>query len=190
MRILIASLILLLASPLCLAQSYLRQTVIVSKDAKPMGVAEVLSPVELISVNGDKAVVKISGVVADSYRAVLQRSISNSEVFVRFDTENPTNFTQLKQIEDDYGEVWFESEGVYEVDKSAVTDDAEPLYAKAKELYEITCSACHRLHEPQSFTANQWPASIQGMISANYVTLEESDLALITKYLQHNSRNQ
>ena len=71
MRILIASLILLLASPLCLAQSYLRQTVIVSKDAKPVGVAEVLSPVELISVNGDKAVVKIFVVVADSYRAVL-----------------------------------------------------------------------------------------------------------------------
>ena len=71
----------------------------------------------------------------------------------------------------------------YEVAADAVTSDDKALYAKAKELYEGTCSACHRLHEPNSFTVNQWPANLQGMVDAGYVALEKGDLELIVKFL-------
>ena len=70
----------------------------------------------------------------------------------------------------------------------ALGSAANALYKQAQQKYEETCSACHRLHEPNSFTAAQWPANLQSMIDTNYVSLEETELNLIVKYLQHNAK--
>ena len=91
-------------------------------------------------------------------------------------------------VSDDYGELWYEVEGTYEVAADALGSDANALYKQAQQKYEETCSACHRLHEPNSFTAAQWPANLQSMIDTNYVSLEETELNLIVKYLQHNAK--
>ena len=114
--------------------------------------------------------------------------MKEAEIYATFTNEADANFKKGKKIEDDYGEVWYEVEGVYEISSDAVAKDAEALYADAKTNYEQICSACHRLHEPNSFTANQWPASMQEMINANYVALEGDDVNLIVKYLQHNAK--
>ena len=114
--------------------------------------------------------------------------MKEAEIYATFANEAETNFKKGKKLEDDYGEIWYEVEGIYEVGSDAVAKDAKALYAEAKTNYEQICSACHRLHEPNSFTANQWPANLQEMINANYVALEGDDLNLIIKYLQHNAK--
>lgn len=173
---------------LAAAGEVISHSAVVSQNGKPIGKIQVLTPVEVVSKNAAPVKVMVKGVVSENYPLQIQKSMQNGEIYVVFDTENVANFTKGKKLEDDYGEIWYEATGVYEVAADAVAADVRPLYAKAKELYELTCSACHRLHEPNSFTANQWPANLQGMIDAGYVAMEEADLELITKYLQQHSK--
>ena len=153
-------------------------------NGKIVGKAEVLTPVEIVGENR----IKIVGVVSENYLGQIQKDIKNGEIYATFDVEDETNFKKIKKLEDDYGEIWYEVEGVYEISKDSVTKDSDTLYNKAKALYEESCSPCHRVHEPNSFTANQWPASFQSMIDLGYVALEEADINLIIKYLQHNAK--
>ena len=165
----------------------LTKTTDISLGGKKVGKIEVLTPVEVVSKDGAKAKIKVKGAVSANYLAQIQRSVKNAEIFTVFDAQSETNFKKIKEVEDDYGELWYEVEGTYEVAADALGSDANALYKQAQQKYEETCSACHRLHEPNSFTAAQWPANLQSMIDTNYVALEETELNLIVKYLQHNA---
>ncbi|EET79233.1 molybdopterin-containing oxidoreductase III, DMSO/TMAO/BSO reductase family, monoheme c-type cytochrome [Campylobacter showae] len=169
------------AAAISLNAEILTKTTEISLDGKKVGKIEVLTPVEVVSKDGAKAKIKVKGAVSANYLAQIQRSVKNAEIFTVFDAESEANFKKIKEVEDDYGELWYEVEGTYEV-------AADALYKQAQQKYEETCSACHRLHEPNSFTAAQWPANLQSMIDTNYVALEETELNLIVKYLQHNAK--
>lgn len=164
------------------------KTATISQEGKAIGEIQILTPIEVLSGEGGVTKIKIKGVVNENYQFQIQKNMKEAEIYATFTNEADANFKKSKKIEDDYGEVWYEVEGVYEISSDAVAKDAEALYADAKTNYEQICSACHRLHEPNSFTANQWPASMQEMINANYVALEGDDLNLIVKYLQHNAK--
>jgi len=160
----------------------------VTLDGKNIGKIEVLTPVEVIEKGEKTSKIKVNGVVSGNYLAQLQRSIEDPEVFIAFNDESEANFKKVKDIEDEYGEVWYQAEGVYEVPNDVLGGDTKKLYVKAQQIYEETCSACHRLHEPNSFTAAQWPANLAGMVDAKFVALDETDLNLVLKYLQHNAK--
>ena len=160
----------------------------ITLDGKMIGKIEVLTPVEVVEKGDKTSKIKVSGVVFSNYLAQLQRSIAYPEVFILFNDESEANFQKVKDLEDDYGEVWYQANGVYEVPNDALGGDTNKLYTKAKQIYEETCSACHRLHEPNSFTAAQWPANLAGMVDAKFVALDETDLNLVLKYLQHNAK--
>ena len=164
------------------------KTTAISQDGKTIGEVQILTPIEVLPGDGGVAKIKIKGVVSENYQLQIQKNMKEAEIYATFTNEAETNFKKGKKLEDDYGEIWYEVEGIYEVGSDAVAKDAKALYAEAKTNYEQICSACHRLHEPNSFTANQWPANLQEMINANYVALEGDDLNLIVKYLQHNAK--
>lgn len=164
------------------------KTATISQDGKAIGEAEILTPIEVLSSEGGVAKIKIKGVVSENYQLQIQKNMKEAEIYAIFANEAEANFKKGKKLEDDYGEIWYEAEGIYEISSDAVAKDAKSLYAEAKTNYEQICSACHRLHEPKSFTANQWPANLQEMINANYVALEGDELNLIIKYLQHNAK--
>ena len=164
------------------------KTATISQDGKAIGEAEILTPIEVISSEGGVTKIKIKGVVSENYQLQIQKNMKEAEIYAIFTNEAEENFKKGKKLEDDYGEIWYEAEGIYEISSDAVAKDAKALYAEAKTNYEQICSACHRLHEPKSFTANQWPANLQEMINANYVALEGDELNLIIKYLQHNAK--
>ena len=149
---------------------------------------QVLTPVEVIAKDGAKARISVKGAVSGNYIAQIQRSVKNAEIFTVFDDENEANFKKIKEVEDDYGEIWYEVEGTYEIAADALGNDANTLYKQAQQKYEEACSPCHRLHEPNSFTTAQWPGNLQGMIESGFVALDETDLNLIVKYLQHNAK--
>ena len=132
----------------------------ISLGGKVIGKISTLTPVEVVSKNGATAKIKVKGVASENYPLQIQKNMQEGEIYAVFDKERSENFAKGKKLEDD---------GMYEVAADAITSDDKALYAKAKELYEGTCSACHRLHEPNSFTVNQWPANLQGMVDAGYV---------------------
>ena len=183
------ALIVACVTAICLNAEVLTKTAEISLGGKKVGKIEVLTPVEVIAKEGAKAKISVKGAVSGNYIAQMQRSVKNAEIFTVFDAESEANFKKIKEVEDDYGELWYEVEGTYEVAADALGGDANALYKQAQQKYEETCSACHRLHEPNSFTAAQWPANLQSMIDTNYVSLEETELNLIVKYLQHNAKD-
>lgn len=166
------------------------QTTDIKLNGKTVGNIKVLTPVEIVNKGEKTSTIKVKGVVSDNYMGRIQNSVSNGEIYVEFNDENSSNFNSIKEIEYDYGEIWHESEGIYEVDSNILSGDdkSEELYTQAKNLYEQSCSSCHILHEPTNFTANQWPAELNIMIDSGYVFLEKNDLDLILKYLQHNAK--
>lgn len=176
------------AAAVSLNAEVLTKTTDISLDGKKVGKIEVLTPVEVTSKDGAKAKIKVKGAVSANYLAQIQRSVKNAEIFTVFDDENEANFKKIKEVEDDYGEIWYEVEGTYEIAADALGNDANTLYKQAQQKYEEACSPCHRLHEPNSFTTAQWPGNLQGMIESGFVALDETDLNLIVKYLQHNAK--
>ena len=176
------------AAAIGLNAEVLTKTTDISLGGKKVGKIEVLTPVEVVSKDGAKAKIKVKGAVSANYLAQIQRSVKNAEIFTVFDDENEANFKKIKEVEDDYGEIWYEVEGTYEIAADALGNDANTLYKQAQQKYEEACSPCHRLHEPNSFTTAQWPGNLQGMIESGFVALDETDLNLILKFLQHNSK--
>lgn len=177
-----------LACSLAFSADVIAKDANITLDGKMIGKIEVLTPVEVVEKGDKTSKIKVNGVVSANYLAQLQRSIEDPEVFVAFNDESEANFKKVKDLEDDYGEVWNQVDGVYEVPNDALGGDTKKLYVKAQQIYEETCSACHRLHEPNSFTAAQWPANLAGMVDAKFVALDETDLNLVLKYLQHNAK--
>ncbi|WP_078415707.1 hypothetical protein [Campylobacter pinnipediorum] len=190
--------ILLMACFANAQQGYLSKHVEISKDGNVIGVATTLTPVEIISDNNGVANVKITGFVNENYQEKIVLDPVKYEEYAIFskDGENATYEGGINpyiknngKIEDDYGEIWLKAEISFDVPKDSVVYDPNPLYAKAKGLYEQTCSACHHLHDTTEFTVGQWPAAIESMESAGYIVLESSQRDLITKFLQHNAKD-
>ena len=92
----------------------------ITLDGKMIGKIEVLTPVEVVEKGDKTSKIKVSGVVSANYLAQLQRSVEDPEVFVAFDNESEANFKKVKDLEDDYGEVWYQADGVYEVPNDAL----------------------------------------------------------------------
>lgn len=167
-------------------------------NGKEIGSVSILTPVQTIKASQDKTEVSIVGFVQEGYQGKLVKSPALGEEFVVFENEDGSASYKgdknpyikiLEKTEDDYGEVWLKSEFKFEVKSDNLTKDPEPLYSNAKSLFEQTCSACHILHEPNSYTVNQWPSQIESMISSGFVGLEDADKNAIIKYLQHNARD-
>lgn len=101
-------------------------------------------------------------------------------------TNQPPDETKLAEQKDDYGNVWVDARvGAY-VAPTTLVDDQSTVWERAGKLYHARCSACHAVHNPREFTANQWPGILK--IMAKNAALRPDELALITKYLQTHAK--
>lgn len=177
---------------------YLNKNVDIKVDGKVIANASLLSPVKVLSQNGDVFKVELVGYVNDNYQEELVKSFTQNENYASFhdDKDNATfkgdknpYIKMLEKAEDDYGEVWHKASISFDVKKEDLIKSAEVVYKDARNLYEQTCSACHRLHDTNSYTTNQWPSNVESMISTGYVDLDKKDKMMIIKYLQQNSKD-
>ncbi len=88
---------------------------------------------------------------------------------------------------DDYGTNWQQVKLSGTVPSTDLSADASALWADGEALYSSSCSACHALHSPDQFTANQWPGSLKSMLPM--VSLSDEQLELMTKYLQYHAKD-
>ncbi|ADR37623.1 cytochrome c-type protein TorC [Oceanithermus profundus DSM 14977] len=94
----------------------------------------------------------------------------------------------LKTVTDeDTGQVWNKVRlAGFWVPEKALSRDLRKPWATAEALYKKNCSACHALHDPAQFTANQWPQVLKSMTSRT--PLDKTQIAWITKYLQYHAK--
>ena len=101
-------------------------------------------------------------------------------------TEPPTDEAKLSEQKDDYGNTWIHARiGAY-VAPTTLADDQSVVWESAVKLYHTRCSACHAVHNPKEFTANQWPGILK--IMAKNAALQPAELALLTEYLQTHAK--
>lgn len=177
---------------------YLKQDQNVDIDGKNVGLVSVLTPVKILKMGSEKSDIVLSGYVQEYYQAKLVKSPEIDEQYMSFEIKEDVNSYDgdtnpyLKIIgekKDGYGENWLQAEIQLSVPTASIEKDPNVLYNQAKSLYEQTCSACHLLHEPNQYTANQWPSNIDSMIGLGFVALEDLDKSMVIKYLQHNAKD-
>lgn len=188
-----------LISSFALAQTmYLNKSVDIKINGKTVANAKLLSPVNVISQNGDDYKVELIGFVNDNYQEEIVKSFTQNENYASFhdDKDNATfnadknpYIKMLEKQEDEYGEIWHKASISFDVKKTDLVEDKNTILKEAKILYEQTCSPCHHLHEPTEYTVNQWPSNLESMISADYVALDKNEKELIIKYLQNNAKD-
>ena len=162
-----------------------------SLNGKKVASITVLTPVEIIKEKKGTSSIKIKGFRLEDYPQMVVRDMKRGELYVEFPEEDEKlaskSFKVLKNFEDDYGEVWQEVEGEFNIKSTFLTKDINALNKKAQSTYSQTCSMCHRLHEPHDFTVNQWPHQVESMMIE--IPLEKKVKELIVKYLQHNAKD-
>jgi len=94
----------------------------------------------------------------------------------------------LEQRRDDYGTVWKHVQISGYVSSKHLVPDVATVWSAGQELYDARCSACHALHAPTEFTANQWPGILQTMVKN--AALDPEQATLVTRYLQAHARQQ
>lgn len=178
--------------------AYLNKDVAIVHNNKQIGNAKMLSKVDILKENKDSYLLSLTAYVGDDYQEEMLKAPNKNEVLANFwdKNENASYKTEknpylkvIKTIEDEYAETWYKVSIEFEAKKSDVINDDKELLKEAKSLYEQNCSACHRLHSPNSFTINQWPSNIDSMIGLNYVNLNKEEKAMIIKYLQINAKD-
>ncbi|PSM53147.1 molybdopterin-containing oxidoreductase III, DMSO/TMAO/BSO reductase family, monoheme c-type cytochrome [Campylobacter blaseri] len=194
-------LILTIMSSFAFAESnigFLNNSKQITLNGKMIGDVSVLTPVEILKTENEKTDVLLTGYIQEYYQAKIVKSPQIDEEYMNFEIKEDINSYDgdvnpyvkvVDKVEDDYGEIWFKTQIKLTVPTSYIDIDPSMIYNQAKGLYEQTCSACHLLHEPNQYTANQWPSNIDSMIGLGFVALEDLDKNMIIKYLQHNAKD-
>ena len=97
-----------------------------------------------------------------------------------------TGLKTLSTATDAYGNVWHDVTLSGYVKRSDLTPNQNMVWEKAIALYNARCSACHALHQPSEFTANQWPKILKTM--THNAALTPDDAALVTQYIQTHAK--
>lgn len=156
-------------------------------NGEKVGVLRVLSPVEVISEEGEFLKIKISGYQLTNYPIAIVRDMQRNEEYALLNKDKISSLKSLKKEDDEYGETWDKVEGIYTVTAHAISKENKSLYAQAKDTYEATCGGCHGVPHAKDYTVNQWPNQIKAMNAK--VALDSDTKWLITKYLQQNAKN-
>ncbi len=99
------------------------------------------------------------------------------------------NVKTLKTVTDPYTEQeWRQVKlaGVW-VPEGSLAPKLDTLWGSASALYTKTCSACHALHPPKQYTANQWPGILKSMTPRT--SLSKEQIEWVKRFLQYNAKD-
>lgn len=107
-------------------------------------------------------------------------------ILARLTASRPDNRKVLARSQDTYGIDWERVVITGWVSSKDLVGQISSVWQKANAIYQKRCTACHALHQPTEFTANQWPSILRIMTKRAALTPE--DTALVTEYLQSHAR--
>ncbi len=156
----------------------------------PAGLIEPATQVKVLEENKDSMKILISGwrkmkgfgrVVYEDFglnilSAELSIAIAKDEQYVRTFEQKADDMTGLNWQKIDV-ELW--------VRKANFTADIAPVWAAAKQVYDVNCALCHTQPAEAHFDANMWPSMFDGMMG--FVNFDGATQSLVLKYLQKHS---
>lgn len=137
---------------------------------------------------GARSAVTLDGWSPDGAESVVDAAVGQRVVLATMSAPAIAHRNVLDQTTDAYGSKWSHVQFTGYVDATHLVPNVDTVWQSAKQLYSTRCSACHSLHSPSEFTANQWPGILQVM--GKNAALDPSQAALITHYLQAHARPQ
>jgi hypothetical protein len=145
------------------------------------------TPLEVVKRDNDHAEVRIDGWSMTGADQYVFAAKGQRITLVRLTTIESANRKVLGHSKDDYGIDWQHVVVTGWVAPGTLTGDVAPVWAEADALFKKRCTACHALHQPTEFTANQWPHILKIMTQRAGLTQDET--TLVTKYLQTHARS-
>ena len=155
-------------------------------DTKLSGKILTTTPLEVLKIEGDKALVKLTGWNQGKVKRMLYFSNGVRIIAAAFSKKAKYEY---KIIETDTTgkKPWHKVEITTWVENKNLIDDIKPLFTEAKNLMETNCGLCHAFHPTHEFSANQWPAVIKGM--APRTPMSKDQILLISQYAQKHSKD-
>ena len=138
--------------------------------------------------SGARSAVTLDGWSPDGAESIVYAAVGQRVVLATMNAPALTNRSVLSKTTDAYGKAWSDVQFSGWVDSTHLVPSVDTVWQSAQQLYATRCSACHSLHKPTEFTANQWPGILQVMVKN--AALEPTQAALITRYLQAHARPQ
>ena len=138
-----------------------------------------------------RATITIDGWSIQGADPVIYSAVGERIILATLDASDASALAHRKTLghkSDPYGTRWNHVQISVAVDTSQLTPRVASVWSAAHSLYAARCSACHALHSPTEFTANQWP-NILTIMTKN-AALDPSQAALVRQYLQTHARAQ
>jgi len=175
------------AAPLA-SDEFVATATTLSADSGGTALGEVTpaTPVTVAATRADAAQVAIEGWSMHDAPQYLYPAIGQRIVLVTLDAAGQAARTIERSQDDKYGIHWDEVKIVGWVPGANLTADLSTVWQAARTLYQDRCSACHALHRPTEFTANQWPSILK--IMTMRAALAPNEAELVTKYLQMHAK--
>ena len=153
-------------------------------DTKQVGRLLPTNAFEVLKTEGDKMLLRISGYVNPQAPSVLYFNDSQRIMVAAFGKNNPPKL--LNVIKGKNGK-WDKASIEVWADKAEFAKSNADMLARAKTIYMENCGVCHTAHQENEFTANQWPATFNGMVLRTGI--DQDDRWLIIEYLQKNAKD-
>lgn len=153
-------------------------------DTKAVGRLLPTNAFEVLKIDGNKVLLKISGFVNPQAPSVLYFNDSQRIMVAAFGKNTPP---KLKNVIKGKNGKW--DKAIIEVwaDKGEFAKSNADMLVRAKTIYMDNCGICHTPHKENEFTANQWPATFNGMVLRTGI--DKDDRWLIIQYLQKNAKD-
>lgn len=141
--------------------------------------------VAIQSTSSGTSLVTIQGWQPKSAPTVVFDGVDSQVVVLRLSGKSST-VKIVSSKKDPYGAAWNQVQISGAVDGTALATSVTSVWSGAAKFYGQKCSQCHTLHQPNEFTANQWPGIVASM--AHNAALSGDQLDLVVHYLQAHAR--
>ena len=152
-----------------------------SETTKKTGKILPTTPFEILSQDGDKLTVKITGWYLNGQAQLLYFSEGkkiNAAVFAK-DAGNKVEKLESKTID---GATWEKVNITTMIIEGEFENSVDVLNQKASDLFKDNCSVCHPAPDIDHFNPSQWPSVAEEMGSRTSLSKEE--ITLLTQFLQ------
>lgn len=157
-------------------------------DGKAFGSVTPGTPLRIVGHTGDRAEVRIDGWSMTGAEQIVFAAKGQRIALAHLSATDVPNRKVTERGKDIYGIDWQHVVVTGWVPTGDLVGDVSVVWQVADALYKKRCTACHALHQPREFTANQWPHILK--IMEKRAGFTPTQAALVTQFIQTHAAKQ
>jgi trimethylamine-N-oxide reductase cytochrome c-type subunit TorC len=155
--------------------------------AVPGGEIAPAAGVKVVGIEGERLKVEIAGWLRGSTPGTLYQSLGKRILLAKLSDAGASAIESIETVTDpDTDQEWTRARLIAWVDRGGFSAEIGPLWKVGAKMHADNCAICHRLHPPESVTANDWIGQINAM--KRLVRLRDEEVALLQSYLQNHAK--